>query len=268
MSTRKPLLRQMPTTLPNSPEALSPLVAKGRIPLRRVLGMLAIRSAFTFALLMLVALAFQFMGRQSAIVESSAWWLWFVTAANIACILLMIRFGRMEGLRLRDIYFTSRDTWRGDLLWTLIAFAGIAIFALLPGALLAQALWGDANYPNAMLFRPLPLGAVYPLFLLMPTTQALAELPTYWGYVAPRLRAFGINRWVVVVLVGCVLSLQHMFFAFQLDWRYDLWLAVKFLPFAIWTGVIIDRRPTALPYVMGAHFILDASLPLLVLMAK
>jgi hypothetical protein len=65
-----------------------------------------------------------------------------------------------------------------------------------------------------------------------------------------------------------VLSLQHMFFAFQLDWRYDLWLAVKFLPFAIWTGVIIDRRPTALPYVMGAHFILDASLPLLVLMAK
>jgi hypothetical protein len=47
--------------LPNAAEALSPLVANGRIPLRRVLGMLAIRSALTFALLLLVALAFQLL---------------------------------------------------------------------------------------------------------------------------------------------------------------------------------------------------------------
>jgi hypothetical protein len=49
------------TALPNAAEALSPLVANGRIPLRRVLGMLAIRSALTFALLLLVALAFQLL---------------------------------------------------------------------------------------------------------------------------------------------------------------------------------------------------------------
>jgi hypothetical protein len=55
----------------------------------------------------------------------------------------------------------------------------------------------------------------------------------------------------------------YMFFAFQLDWRHDLWLAVKFLPFALWTGFIVDRRPTTLPYLMGVHFALDASLPLL-----
>jgi hypothetical protein len=102
----------------------------------------------------------------------------------------------------------------------------------------------------------------------MPLTQALAELPTYWGYVAPRLRALGTNRWVVIGLVGLVLSLQHMFFSFQLDWRYDLWLALKFLPFALWTGLIVDRRPTALPYLMGAHFLLDATLPLLLFMAS
>ena len=119
-----------------------------------------------------------------------------------------------------------------------------------------------------MLFRPLPLAAVYPLFLLMPLTQALAELPTYWGYVAPRLRAFGMNRWVVILLVGSVLSVQHMFFAFQLDLRYDLWLGVRFLLFAIWTGIIIDRRPTALPYLMGAHLLLDATLPYFVLVAR
>jgi hypothetical protein len=77
-----------------------------------------------------------------------------------------------------------------------------------------------------------------------------------------------MNRWAVIAIVGTVLSIQHLFFSFQLDWRYDLWLALKYLPFALWMGFIVDRRPTTLPYLMGAHFLLDATLPLLVLMAS
>jgi hypothetical protein len=119
-----------------------------------------------------------------------------------------------------------------------------------------------------VLIQALPLAAVYPLFLLMPLTHAFAELPTYFGYVAPRLRASGANRWAVIAIVGTVLSVQHLFFSFQLDWRYDLWLALKYLPFALWMGFIIDRRPTTLPYLMGAHFALDSALPVLVLMVS
>jgi len=252
----------------NSPEALAPLVADGRIPMRRVWGMLALRSALTFASLLGLAAILAMSGERGAIAASAAWWLWFVTAANVACLALMMRFGRLEGLRLRDIFFASRSTWRGDLVWAMIALVGTAVLAMLPGMLLAGALWGDANYPNSLLFQALPLVAVYPLFVLMPVTQALAELPTYWGYVAPRLRASGMGRWLVIGVVGAVLSVQHMFFAFQLDWRYDLWLALKFLPFALWTGFIVDRRPTTLPYLMGLHFALDASLPLLLLLAS
>ena len=251
-------------TLPlNSPESLQPLVANGRIPRRRVWGILALRSVLSFGLLLTLAGAFALAGREAPVTASAAWWLWFVTAANVACIALMVRFGRAEGLRLRDIYFASRSTWKGDLAWVLIGLVGTAVLAQLPGTLLAGALWGDADRPNGMLFQALPLLAIYPRFLLMPITQALAELPTYWGYVAPRLRASGMNRWLVIGIVGAVLSVQHMFFSFQLDWRYDLWLAVKFLPFALWTGFIVDRRPTALPYLMGIHFALDALLPVL-----
>lgn len=252
----------------NSREALEPLVADGRIPMRRVWGMLALRSALTFASLLGLAAIFAVSGRQGAVAGSAAWWLWFVTAANIACLALMVRFGRLEGLRLRDIFFASRSTWKGDLVWALIALIGTVVLAMSPGTLLSGALWGDANYPNALLFQVLPLVAVYPLFVLMPVTQALAELPTYWGYVAPRLRASGMGRWLTIGVVGAVLSVQHMFFAFQLDWRYDLWLALKFLPFALWTGFIVDRRPTTLPYLMGLHFALDATLPLLLLLAS
>jgi hypothetical protein len=252
----------------NSIEVLTPLVSGGRIPMRRVWGMLALRSGLAFACLLALAAVFALAGRQGAVAASAAWWLWFVTAANVACLVLMARFGRLEGARLRDLFFASRSTWRGDVIWALVALAGTAVLAMLPGTLLAGALWSDANRRNALLFQALPLVAVYPLFALMPVTQALAELPTYWGYVAPRLRASGMGRWLVIGLVGAVLSVQHMFFAFQLDWRYDLWLALKFLPFALWTGFIVDRRPTTLPYLMGLHFALDASLPLLLLLAS
>jgi hypothetical protein len=53
-----------------------------------------------------------------------------------------------------------------------------------------------------------------------------------------------------------------------LDWRFDLWLAIKFLPFALWTGFIIYRRPATLPYLMFAHFALDALLPYLLLLVS
>jgi hypothetical protein len=257
-----------PSHSPNAPESLSAKFASGLIPRRRIWGMLALRSALSFGLLLGVAALYRLSGSDMAITAAAAWWLWFVTVANVASIALMVKFGRAEGVPLRAIYFVDGSTWRGDLLWMLLALAVTAVIALPPGNLLAGQLWGDPDYPNRMLFQPLPLAAVYPLFLLMPATQALAELPIYWGYVAPRLRAAGMNRWLVIGIVGVVLSVQHLFFAFQLDWRYDLWLAFKFLPFALWTGIIVDRRPTTLPYFMAIHFLLDASLPFLALLVS
>lgn len=229
--------------------------------------MLALRSALSFTLLLILAAVLFFAGKNEAVATSASWWLWFVTLTNVACIFLMYRFARMEGLKLTDIYFVNRSTWKGDLGWTFIAIAGMAVLALPPGILLASLLWGDPAFPNSMLIQPLPPAAIFPLFLLMPVSQALAELPVYWGYVAPRLRAAGFKRWAVLLMVGGTLSLQHLFFAFQPDWKYALWLALKFLPFALWTGFIVDRRPTALPYLMVLHFLMDASLPYLVFIA-
>jgi len=214
-------------------------------------------------MLISVAAVLQLFGHRAPIAASSAWWLWFVSITNVACILFLSRAARSEGLRLRDIYYFNPTTWRADVRWFLIGLAGIAVVGLLPGILLSGLLWSDPNYPNALLLQPLPVAAVLPLFVIMPTTQALAELPIYWGYVAPRLRAGGMNRWLVVAIVGGVLSLQHVFFSFQLDPRYIVWLALRFLPFALWTGVLVDRRPTVLPYLMAVHFLMDASLPVL-----
>ena len=252
----------------NTPEALQPVVNSGRIPMRRIWGMLAIRPGIPFVLLLLGALAYRLSGSANAIKASSAWWLWFVTLTNIVCIVLYSYFGRKESLNLREMYLVNRASFKEDMRWMLLAILGIGVFAMLPGTLLAKALWNDTVYPNTLLLQALPLLAVYPLLVLMPITQGLAELPVYWGYVGIRLKAKGMNKWVVILLVGLVLSLQHMFFSFQLDWKYDLWLALKFLPFALWTGFIMDRRPTTLPYLMILHTLMDASVPVMTLLVS
>jgi len=254
--------------MPNSPERLAPLVADGRIPRSRIWLMLVLRSAFSLTLLLTVAGVASLMGTDDAVRSSAAWWLWYVTIVNILTVYLLAHFAQAEGMRLRDIYNARRDTWKGDLLWLIGGLVVTAVVAQVPSTWLAGLLWADSNTPNSMLIQALPLAAVYPLFLLMPTIHALAELPLYWGYVAPRLRAGGMKWWAAILVVGAFLSLQHLCFSFQLDWRYDLWLGVKFLPFALWTGYLLYRRPTVLPYMMAVHFALDATLPLLVLMVS
>lgn len=254
--------------LPNSPAFLAPLFRNGAVKTTRIWGMLALRSAASFFLLSGTAGILAARGIASPFARSAAWWLWYITAANFLTIALLVHFARAEGLRLRDLYFTRSLDRRVDLKWLAVAAAGIALFSMAPGFLLAKLLWGAAFAPNALLFGRMPLAAVYPLFLLLPVTQALAELPLYWAYVAPRLRAAGLGRWQVILVVGAVLSVQHLFFSFQPDARYAVWLALKFLPFALWTGFIMDRRPTVLPYLMGVHLLLDASLPILALLVS
>jgi uncharacterized membrane protein YhaH (DUF805 family) len=147
----------MDVWLRNSYEALAPLITAGRIPRRRVWGMLLLRSGLTFGLLVSLATWFAWAGSRAPLQAASAWWLWQVTATNIVCVTLLVRFSRLEGLRLRDVYFARGDTWRGDLAWTLLALVVTAVIAQPPGNFLAELLWGDPNAPNAMLFQPLPV---------------------------------------------------------------------------------------------------------------
>lgn len=111
--------------LPNSVESLQPLMASGRIPLRRVYGMLLVRSAIPFGLLVALSAALALAGKGSPVSASAAWWLWFVTAANVASLLLLRRFSRAEGMRIRDIFYLSKSTWKGDLAWSLVGLAGM-----------------------------------------------------------------------------------------------------------------------------------------------
>jgi hypothetical protein len=147
-----------------------------------------------------------------------------------------------------------------------LAIAGPLGF--LPNIALSGALWGDPQVAADLSFRAVPVWGAILIMGTFPIVQGAAELPTYFGYVLPRLQARYGWRSGAVVLTAVVLSCQHIFLPLLFDWRFIAWRALMFLPFALWFGWALDRRPALLPYLVVAHALLDASLPVLVLLAS
>jgi hypothetical protein len=210
--------------------------------------MLVLRSGLTFTLLLLLAAIFALAGRGTPVADSAAWWLWFVTIANIASIVFMARFSRMEGLRLRDIFFVNRSTWKGDTALAADRPGGSSLTAMPPGMLLANALWADPNLPNQMLFNPCHSGQYTRCLALMPTTQAYCRNCRSTGAMCPAPARQGHEPLAGDPAGGLLAVVQHMFFAFQPDWRYTCGWGSNSSRFALLTAsILIDRRPTLLP---------------------
>lgn len=75
--------------------------------------------------------------------------------------------------------------------------------------LLGGLLWGDPQIGAELSFRALPLVAAWAILLVFPIVHALTELPTYFGYVMPRLQAMTGRRTLPLLLCAFVLS-THM----------------------------------------------------------
>jgi len=193
---------------------------------------------------------------------SSAWWLMSATLTNLVCIgLLAYCWMRLEGRRYWDLFTFDRAHWRGDLLVVLGLVVVTVPLVLLPNIGLASLLFGDAQASVTMLFKPLPAWAVWTGIGVFPVTIALAELPVYFGYVMPRLG----NGWGAALLAAFFLSIQHAALPLIFDWRFMLWRAVMFLPFALLLAVALRLRPRLLVYLVIVHGLLDLSTALMYL---
>lgn len=226
--------------------------------------MLVARSVLFILFQALIALILFVTGTQSAWDEAARWWTFAVILTNITTIYLLVRVYRAEGKRYRDILRFSRATWKTDLLW----FIGLSIigmpFAALPREPLAIAIFGNVEVTTELMFRPLPTWALV-LSFLFPLTIAFAELPTYFGYVMPRLEAQLKNGWLAWILSSFFLAVQHMFFPFIFNGGFLLWRLGMFIPFAFYTGLVIKFRPALLPYFLVVHALLDITVVLVYL---
>ena len=221
--------------------------------------LILVSRSFLFLLFQsLLALIFSLSGNPNGWSESARWWVLTIIPANLVGIYLLNRLFKGEGKRYLDILRFSRATLGKDLLW----LAGILVIglplAILPINGLASLIFGDATIPTGMLFKALPVWALA-VGLLFPLTIAFAELPTYFGYVMPRLAAQLKNSWVAWLLAAFFLGLQHCFLPLILDGHFMLWRFAMYLPFALFAGLVVKLRPRMLPYLAVVHALMDIS---------
>ncbi len=254
--------------LPNSLPAIRERAREGKVAGWRVWAMLPMRIVLAVACQALIALGYLMSGDGSPWQSAADYWLASFAVAEFVNLWLLARLARAEGIRLVDLYNPRRAGRSTDIKWTGLAMVVAAPLALVPTALLAQALWSDPGVGQEMLFHPVWVPAAWVMLLVFPVIHALTELPTYYGYVLPRLQSLTSRVALPLVLTASTLSLQHAVLPLLFDTRYLVWRALMFLPLAFWFGWVIQRRPTTLPYMAAAHGLLDISLPIFVLAAS
>jgi hypothetical protein len=239
-----------PSTSPRSiPAAISPAVPW---------LMLFSRCALFFGFQALIAGVLFLAGSSAAWAEAPRWWPFVAILTNFTSIYLLVRLFRAEGGRYLNLLRFSRATVKKDLLWLLgTSVIGLPIMAA-PISTLAAAIYGDPMIPITMMFRPLPAWALL-VSILFPLTIGFAELPTYFGYVMPRLAAQLKNSWLAWLLVALLLAFQHAFLPFIPDAQFILWRFGMYLPFALFAGLVLKLRPSLLPYFAIIHVLIDFS---------
>lgn len=220
--------------------------------------MLISRSALFLLFQLSIALILATTGTTAAWAESARWWTFIAFLANFVSIYLLVRVFNIEGKRYFEAIRFSRATFKADLMWfVLSSLIGMPIAAA-PMNILGAAIFGDPMIPTAMMFRPLPFWA-FVLSFLFPLTIAFAELPTYFGYVMPRLGRQLKNGWFAWLIASLALAGQHIFLPLILDGGFILWRFGMYLPFALFAGLMIKLRPTLLPYYLIVHALIDIS---------
>ena len=222
--------------------------------------MLAARAVLFFLFQLVIAIILTISGTPNAFAASSKWWPVSVFLTNVICAVLLDRLYKREGLRFWDIFRINKATVKSDLISLLLLFPVIGALGFFPNLLLGKWLFGDSLIALGMYIQPLPLLGTLAAVILFPITQGLAELPTYFGYVMPRLESQTSRSWLAVGLAGFFLSIQHAFAPLILDYRFISWRALMFLPFAIATGMILRWRPRLMPYMALIHILMDFSL--------
>lgn len=224
------------------------------------------RSGLFLLVQALFALGFSLGGSASPWDDGAAWWPFTVTIANLLCLGGMIFLFRAEGKNYWEIFRIRRENVKSDLL-ALLSTAIIGPLGYFPNILLANWLFGDSQSVLDLLVRPLPLWAVYASLILFPVAQGLIELPLYFAAVMPRLDSRRFPDLRPVILPALMLGLQHFAIPFVFDFRFILWRALMYIPFAFGVGILLHWRPRLLPYFATIHVLMDLSFASMLLAA-
>lgn len=232
----------------------------------KIWSVLMMRTVFFLVSGLLMIGIFSGLGTEDAMKEAEKWWPFQAILANIASFLVLKSLLKKEGKSYNSILHfkkgkTGKDVGKG-LLYLLISFP----FAALGLYGLSYLILGDVQPPTNMM-QAIPTGAAIIALIVFPISNALVELPTYFGYVFPRIeKKWGITA-IAIILPAIFLSIQHGPLPIVLDGSYIIWRLFAFLPLALVVGLIFHKTRNITPLIF-AHFVMDLQMVVYVLLAS
>lgn len=232
----------------------------------RVWTALVMRTVFFLVFGLLIIVICSVIGLDDAMKEAEKWWPFQAILANIASFIVLKSLLKKEGKSYNSILHFRKGKFKKDmlkgLLYLLISFP----FAALGLYGLSYLILGDIQPPTNMM-QALPLWAAVIAVVVFPLTNALVELPTYFGYAFPRIEKKWGSVGLAILLPALFLAIQHGPLPIVLGGSYIAWRLLAFIPLAIVVGIIFHKTRNMTPLLI-AHFVMDLQMVVYVLMAS
>ena len=187
--------------MPTPKQRLNAGVALGQVTWPRALAVLTGRSCFMILAQALVALVFLLRGRESPWNAAAPWWTVYATLVDIGCLVLLVKFTRVEDIRLRDLVGKIRLRWGHDIFLGIGCLAVMMFLFAIPGRL-GLGIPQGAMQPGLLFGRKLPLGAVIYSLSIFWLVWLPTEEMTFNGYLLAWVQALTGRKWIGVVVGG------------------------------------------------------------------
>jgi hypothetical protein len=108
------------------------------------------------------------------------------------------------------------------------------------------------DIPNAT-FAKLPSSVIAICTVLMPLSTALADFPTYYGFVLPRLMKHypkPEDWWKPITIVASWHALQYVTAPWMWSLQYIVWRFMSFFPMTMICCLALSKEPRLMPYAM------------------
>jgi len=222
-----------------------------------VLAFLPARMVFSFASQGIATAFFYVGGSADPVGRAAETWLVHTTIADILCLTVLVLLLRREGLRLRQLFGTTRSEGIRQLRWTPVYLLLVA-----PGAvaahLITTAFYGSQLPPMISIVDLSPAGVSYAL-LIWPLVWVITEQFVYLGYLLPRMEALTGRTWLAVIIIVFFWGLQHVAIPFIGDTTYLVSRALAATAaVSLFPLVFVLGRRRLVPLI-GAHYIADLS---------
>ena len=226
--------------------------------------MLFARSIFAVGAQGVAAAVLALQGWSAPWHEAEQWLPIYGTLIDVACLTLLWRLTRREGIRLFDLVGFKRSHLVGDVLLGL-GLIPVSLVFIIAGVFAAS--WLVYGTLSDLSFPGLPFPAILYGVLVWPFIWGLTEQMTYNGYLLTRFQIICRSTIAAVAVVAFAWSLQHAFMPLTFDAKFMMFRLLSSVPNSVFLTLVYLRLRRLLPLAF-AHALMDGATVWLPLLGK